>query len=64
MQFLKYLIFRDGFVPHGNCYLWIPRRIDLRMVSHSSIVSFCLWIAVALVQGLAEKSFYRAENSA
>lgn len=49
MQYLKDLVFRGGFMPHGNCYLWTPSLIGLHVVSDSLIALSYLSIPITLL---------------
>jgi len=48
MGFLESLLFPDGFVPHGNCYLWTPSLIGLHVISDSLIAISYLSIPITL----------------
>jgi hypothetical protein len=49
MQFLRQIIFADGFLPHGYCYLWTPGLVGLHVVSNSLIAISYLSIPVILL---------------
>ena len=49
MQFLRNLIFPGAFMPHGNCHLWTPSLIGLRLVSDFVIALSYLSIPITLL---------------
>lgn len=56
MQSLWHLIFGDGFMPHGYCYLWNPQLVGLHVVSDSLIALSYLSIPVALLHFVRKRS--------
>jgi PAS domain-containing protein len=49
MEFLRWLLFSDGFMPHGYCYLWNPGLVWLHVMSDSLITLAYLSIPITLI---------------
>ena len=49
MNIVKQLLFPEGFMPHGFCYLWNPRLIWLHVLSEALIFAAYLSIPFTLI---------------